>query len=167
MAERLLRAEKLAGLGLLAGGIAHSLNNPLTAVMGYAELIGETAEEERVRRDALTILTEARRMRETIQTLLNFWRPPIVREEPVDVAALVRRLGGECEPRLAERGVRLTVQLAEDAPAVRGNGTAATCAGTSAEQLRSGNCLGEAGSRFEIRNKHQAMRGRHPSYGQS
>jgi len=122
IAERLLRAEKLAGLGLLAGGIAHSLNNPLTAVMGFAELIGETAGEERVRGDALTILNEARRMRETVQTLLNFWRPPILREEPVDVTALVRRLAGECEAKLAERGVRLTMQLAEDAPAVRGNG---------------------------------------------
>jgi signal transduction histidine kinase len=122
MAERLLRAEKLAGLGLLAGGIAHTLNNPLTAVMGFAELIGETAEEERVRRDAATILNEARRMRETVQTLLNFWRPPVMRDEPVDVTALVRSLAGECEATLAERGVRLTLQLAEDAPAVRGNG---------------------------------------------
>ena len=34
LAERLLRAEKLAGLGLMAGGMAHALNNPLTAVLG-------------------------------------------------------------------------------------------------------------------------------------
>ena len=36
---RLVRAEKLAGLGLMAGGMAHALNNPLTAVLGFAELI--------------------------------------------------------------------------------------------------------------------------------
>ena len=41
LAERLLRAEKLAGLGLLAGGMAHALNNPLTAVLGFAELIAD------------------------------------------------------------------------------------------------------------------------------
>lgn len=36
LAERLLRAEKLAGLGLLAGGLIHALNDPLTAVLGFA-----------------------------------------------------------------------------------------------------------------------------------
>jgi signal transduction histidine kinase len=122
LAERLLRAEKLAGLGLLAGGIAHSLNNPLTAVMGFAELIAETSGEERIRRDAATILNEARRMRETVESLLHFWRPPVRRDDPVDVTALVRRLAGECEAKLAERGVKLSVQVAEDAPVVRGNG---------------------------------------------
>ena len=45
LAERLLRAEKLAGLGLLAGGMAHALNNPLTAVLGFAELIADTTSE--------------------------------------------------------------------------------------------------------------------------
>ena len=42
LAERLLKAEKLAALGLLAGGMAHALNNPLTAVLGFAELIADT-----------------------------------------------------------------------------------------------------------------------------
>src|SRR5260370_1205904 len=36
--ERLLRSEKLAGLGLMAGGMARALSNPLTAVLGFAEL---------------------------------------------------------------------------------------------------------------------------------
>ena len=39
------QAEKLAGLGLLAGGVAHALNNPLTAVLGFAELIADTTSE--------------------------------------------------------------------------------------------------------------------------
>jgi signal transduction histidine kinase len=113
LVERLLRAEKLAGLGLLAGGIAHSLNNPLMTVMGAAELIEQITEEERTRRDAETILHEARKMRETVESLLNFWRPPVLREEPVDIAALVQGLGGECEAKLTERSVKLVMQLAE------------------------------------------------------
>src|SRR5205814_1849869 len=40
--ERLVRAEKLRGLGLVAGGMAHALNDPLTAVLGFAELIVAT-----------------------------------------------------------------------------------------------------------------------------
>ena len=49
VAERLLRAEKLAGLGLLAGGMAHALSNPLTAVLGFAELIAVSTAEARVK----------------------------------------------------------------------------------------------------------------------
>ena len=75
MAEKLLRAEKLAGLGQLAGGVAHALNNPLTAVLGFAELIAETSGEARVRKDAATIAAEALKMKDTVQRLVEFWRP--------------------------------------------------------------------------------------------
>ena len=64
---RLERAEKLAGLGLLASGVAHALSNPLTSVLGFAELIAETAKEPRVRADAEMIVHEARRMQQTVQ----------------------------------------------------------------------------------------------------
>lgn len=121
VAERLLRAEKLAGLGMLAGGVAHALNNPLMAVLGFAELIRETATEPAVRRDAGTIVDEAKRMRKTVERLLEFWRPTTKREEAVDVGVLVRELAELCEARLEALGVRLTMQVAEDAPAVRGN----------------------------------------------
>ena len=68
LAERLLRAEKLAGLGLMAGGMAHALNNPLTAVLGFAELIADTTGEARVKEDAEIIVREALRMRETVES---------------------------------------------------------------------------------------------------
>ena len=119
--NRLLRAEKLAGLGLLAGGIAHSLNNPLMTVMGSSELIGEISGEEKTRRYAETILHEARKMRETVESLLNFGRQHLPRQELVDVIPLVRQLGEECESKLAELGIRLNLQLAIDTPMVRGN----------------------------------------------
>jgi signal transduction histidine kinase len=121
LAERFLRAEKLAGLGMLAGGVAHSLNNPLTAVLGFAELIQETAEEPRVRKDAGTILEEAKRMRETVQRLIDFWRPPVQREEAVDVRSLVGDLANACEARLTGRGVNLIVQVGDEVPGIRGN----------------------------------------------
>jgi signal transduction histidine kinase len=121
LAERLLRSEKLTGLGLLAGGIAHALNNPLTAVMGFAELISETAAEPRVQQDAGTIVREAQRMRSTVESLLNLWRPAIHREEAVDMAEMVRELACACEHKLAERGVRLAIEIGDDLPRVGGN----------------------------------------------
>ena len=96
LAERLLRAEKLAGLGLMAGGMVHALNNPLTAVLGFAELIVATTGEARVKEDAGIIVREALRMRETVETLLEFWRPAAQSEESVDMTALVRELAAAC-----------------------------------------------------------------------
>jgi signal transduction histidine kinase len=122
LAERLLRTEKLAGLGLLAGGVAHALNNPLTAVLGFAELIAETTEEPRVQEDAATIVREALRMRETVERLLNFWRPSVQREEQVELPVLLRELARDCEKKLKERGVRLVIQVGDDVPSLRGNG---------------------------------------------
>jgi len=115
LAERLLRAEKLAGLGLMAGGMVHALNNPLTAVLGFAELIMDTTGEERVKEDAAIVVREAQRMRQTVETLLEFWRPAGQSEELVDVAELVRELAGACAKKLENRGVRLVVQVGDEA----------------------------------------------------
>jgi signal transduction histidine kinase len=121
LAERLLQSEKLAGLGQLAGGVAHALNNPLTAVMGFAELIAETTDEARVREDAATIVREAMRMRETVQSLLDLWRPAKVIDEAVNLTAMVRELAAACEGKLEARGVRLVVEIEEEVAAVRGS----------------------------------------------
>jgi signal transduction histidine kinase len=120
-AERLLRAEKLAGLGLLAGGMAHALNNPLTAVLGFAELIADTTDEPRVKADAGMIVREALKMRETVDALLEFWRPAGQLDERVDVAELMRELAESCRGTLGSRGVKLVVQAGGDAPVVRGS----------------------------------------------
>jgi len=109
MGDRLLRAEKLAGLGQLAGGVAHALNNPLTVVLGYAELLAETGLDERGREDAKTIAQQAQKMRETVQRLVEFWRPVTSADDPVDVAAVVRDVAAQCSKRLEARGVKLEV----------------------------------------------------------
>lgn len=119
LAEKLMRAERLAGMGLLAGGMAHALNNPLTAVLGFAELIAEATSEARVREDAQIIAREALRMRAIVETLLDFWRPVEGSEELVDVVDLVRERARACMGMLEERGVRMVVE-AEGVALVRG-----------------------------------------------
>jgi signal transduction histidine kinase len=121
VAEKLLRAEKLAGLGLLAGGMAHALSNPLTAVLGFAELIAGSTGEVRVKADAELIVREALRMRQTVETLMDFSRPVAQSEGYVDLMELVRELAAACADTLEMRGVRLVVQVASEVPVVRGN----------------------------------------------
>jgi signal transduction histidine kinase len=121
LTERLMKAERLAGMGLLAGGMVHALNNPLTAVLGFAELIADTAGDGRVREDAQIIAREALRMRTALETLLDFWRPVEGAEELVDVVDLVRERAGACAGMLAERGVRMAVETGGEEVLVRGN----------------------------------------------
>lgn len=60
-------------------------------------------------------------MRETVDLLLEFWRPPIRKDEPVDFTELVAELAEECREKLVNRGVRLVVETLEEHPVVRGN----------------------------------------------
>ncbi len=121
MTDRLMRVERLAGLGQLAGGVAHELNNPLTAVLGFAELMAETSGEPRVQQDARTIIREALQMKQTVENLVHFWRPVALANHPLDLPAMLSRLAAECEPKLQERGVALLLQVPEDVPEVRGD----------------------------------------------
>jgi signal transduction histidine kinase len=109
LGERLLRVEKLAGLGQLAGGVAHALNNPLTAVLGFAELIAETSTEPRVREDARTIAAQAIKMKETVQRLVEFWRPAPTTDEPLEMEALICEVAEGFRANLLANAVQLEV----------------------------------------------------------
>lgn len=121
LAEQLLKAEKLAGLGLLAGGVAHALNNPLTSVLGFAELIAHATSEPRVREDAETIRHEALRMRETVESLTNYWQPVADSDQVVEIPKLLELLSIACTETLARRGIKLVVETGDTVPVVRGN----------------------------------------------
>jgi two-component system, NtrC family, sensor kinase len=72
--RQLLRTEKLAGLGQLVAGVAHELNNPLTAVVGYNELLCDEVTDEPTRQKLEKIRREAQRMKRIIENLLRFSR---------------------------------------------------------------------------------------------
>lgn len=72
--HQLVRSEKLAALGQLVAGVAHELNNPLTGIIGYTELLSEEVENEGALRRLGKLGSEARRMKRIVDGLLRFGR---------------------------------------------------------------------------------------------
>ena len=73
-------ARKLAALITLTDGVAHDIGTPLTAILGYAELLARGVEDEKNQRRAATIVEQVQRVRDLLETLLTFSR---VRERPL------------------------------------------------------------------------------------
>ncbi len=90
--SQLIQSAKLAGVGELAAGIAHEINNPLTTIIGLASLLMDTSvpssEHERLE-DLRMINQEARRARDIVRGLLNFARAAPPRREPTDLNQLI------------------------------------------------------------------------------
>jgi two-component system, NtrC family, sensor kinase len=119
--RRLVQSEKLAGLGQLAGGVAHELNNPLTVVMGYAELIEESAGDEAIRRNAAVIRGESQRMKQTIESLSHFSRFMPETQTPFSMDQMLREVWRSRKPDMDRIGIVLELSIPQTLPRLRAN----------------------------------------------
>jgi len=85
--DRLVLSEKLAGIGRLAAGVAHEINNPLAVILGYAKLLQRDAGEG-ASRDLRVIEDETLRAKLIVDGLLELARPREAAPEPLDLRAL-------------------------------------------------------------------------------
>jgi PAS domain S-box-containing protein len=121
--RELIQSEKLAGIGTLASGIAHEINNPLTGVMGFAEAILHESDPERMREYATRILDSAERAENVVKWLSSYSRKGVDSDvTDVDLAEVIRHalLSLKLTGMSADVAVRMDVG---DIPRIRGNGT--------------------------------------------
>jgi two-component system NtrC family sensor kinase len=86
--EKLVQSEKLAGVGRLAAGFAHELNNPLSVILGYI-MIHRRKADGRLARDLAAVEQEAQRCRQIVRDLLELSRPGRLPDaRPVDLREL-------------------------------------------------------------------------------
>jgi PAS domain S-box-containing protein len=89
--EQLLQTEKLAVVGQMIAGVAHELNNPLTAILGVSDLLRERATDAASRHQTELVQQQARRAANIVQSLLTFSRPSAAAQETIQLAELVQR----------------------------------------------------------------------------
>jgi PAS domain S-box-containing protein len=89
--QQIIQSERLAAMGQMIGGFAHELNNPLTSIMGVAELLQEGEAADPVRKQLVMLQQQARRAADIVQNLMYFSRPPAPGKSSINVSDLVQR----------------------------------------------------------------------------
>ncbi|HEX3376901.1 MAG TPA: PAS domain S-box protein, partial [Candidatus Acidoferrales bacterium] len=119
--QQLIQSERLAAMGQMIAGVAHELNNPLTAILGVTELLRDQSTDERKSRQLDLAHRQARRAAHIVQSLLVFSRPSTPRSTLLHLPDLVLRTLQLHEHSLHSNHIQVEVSAKHDLPTVQGD----------------------------------------------
>ncbi len=113
-----LQKEKLAAMGEMMAGVAHELNNPLTAILGISDLMRERAADDATRRQVEIVLKQARRAAGIVQNLLAFSRPSALASKPLRPEQVIKQVVEQQQASLRQKNVTIQLEVPEGLPSV-------------------------------------------------
>src|SRR6266403_1140237 len=120
--EQLIQAEKLAAMGQMLAGVAHELNNPLTAILAVTELLRERpGADDPTKRQLELTHRQARRAARIVQNLLEFSRPASPQKKPLGLNNMLERTLQLHEHSLRRNNIQVDSRLPGELPGVIGD----------------------------------------------
>ncbi len=117
--QQLVQSDKMASLGRLAAGVAHEINNPLTAVLTYSSFLQKrTTDNPQVQEDLGVIVRETIRSREIVKSLLDFARPSVPRKQKTDMRRVVKSALEVVGSQLALKQIHVEEHIPDTLPEV-------------------------------------------------
>jgi PAS domain S-box-containing protein len=118
MGDRLQHAERLKELGQFIAGIAHELNNPLTSICGYTDLLLGQINETGLVNHLKMVASEAARAAQIVKELLIFARPQAVERSVVSVSQAIQRVLALKAQELSAHAIHSESRISEGTPPV-------------------------------------------------
>jgi signal transduction histidine kinase len=120
--RRLVQADKLSSIGLLAAGVAHEVNTPLAVISTYAQMLSKQVSEDEPKAKLLDkIAKQTFRASEIVNSLLNFSRTSPAEFGDVDINRIIDETVSLVRHQLDKARVEVKLDLQRDVPAVKGN----------------------------------------------